>query len=290
MAKVEIVHSYSTTPGALRQPPATADEARARLEAGNDAFAVLLESLHNPAAELRRLELPLDPRDVGMGAGALDAAPAQRAYAAVLGCSDARVPCEMLFDEGPNDLFVIRVAGNVLGDEVVGSLRYAAAHLPLRCVVVLGHSGCGAVTAAVDVFQQPGGMLDLATDHAQKTLLNRIVLVVQAASRLLHAAHGPQVERKPGWRTALIEMAVAVNAATVAHSIASDFAKAGADGQGIPALHGVYVIGTRRVMVADAGTGEQPGLARPPAGREGFVEIFTALARSERIVALLDAA
>lgn len=288
MPKVEIVHSYSSEPGAGRRQPADAAEARARLEAGNDAFAGLLEALNAPDDSVRRLELPLDPRDVGVGLGPLDAAPPQRPFAAILGCSDARVPCEMLFDEGPNDLFVVRVAGNVLGQEVVGSLRYAASHLPLRCVVVLGHSGCGAVSAAVDAFLEPAGILALATDHAQRTLLSRIVLIVQAAARGMRQVHGAAVEDKPGYRAALVEMTVALNAATAAHSIASDFATSGEDGSGIPAYHGVYVIGSRRVCVADPDLGERPGLGLAPASREEFVSAFHALAASPRIAALLE--
>ena len=80
--------------------------------------------------------------------------PKQRPFAAVLGCSDARVPIELIFNEGPNDLFVIRVAGNGLGSEVLGSLKYAVEHLggSMKIVAVLGHSGCGAVSSAVDVY------------------------------------------------------------------------------------------------------------------------------------------
>ena len=71
------------------------------------------------------------------------ASDAPRPFAAVLGCSDARVPIELIFNEGPNDLFVIRGAGNGLGSEVLGSLKYAVEHLggSLKVVVVLGHSG-----------------------------------------------------------------------------------------------------------------------------------------------------
>ena len=70
----------------------------------------------------------VDPRDLGLDAQA-QGAPRQRPFAAVLGCADARVPVELVFNEGPNDLFVVRVAGNGLGAEVLGSLRYAIEHL-----------------------------------------------------------------------------------------------------------------------------------------------------------------
>jgi len=74
----------------------------------------------------------------------------QQPLATVLGCSDSRVPPELVFDQGFGDLFVIRVAGNVVAADVVGSLAYAALHLGTPLIVVMGHAGCGAVTAAVD--------------------------------------------------------------------------------------------------------------------------------------------
>ena len=75
---------------------------------------------------------------------------AQHPFAIILGCSDSRVPPEMVFDQGFGDLFTIRVAGNVIAEDVVGSIEYAAAHLHSPLLVVLGHEGCGAVTAALE--------------------------------------------------------------------------------------------------------------------------------------------
>ncbi len=76
----------------------------------------------------------------------------QHPYATILGCSDSRVPPELVFDEGFGDLFIMRVAGNVIADDVMGSLSYAAEHLHTQLFVVMGHEGCGAVTAAVDAL------------------------------------------------------------------------------------------------------------------------------------------
>ena len=74
----------------------------------------------------------------------------QHPFATILGCSDSRVPPELVFDAGFGELFVIRVAGNVLGREILGTLQYAGRHLHTPLFVVLGHESCGAVTAAVD--------------------------------------------------------------------------------------------------------------------------------------------
>ena len=82
----------------------------------------------------------------------------QKPFATILGCSDSRVPPELLFDQGFGDLFVIRVAGNIIDTDVTGSIEYGVDHLSTRLVVVMGHDGCGAVTAAL------GAKADLAKE------------------------------------------------------------------------------------------------------------------------------
>jgi carbonic anhydrase len=79
-----------------------------------------------------------------------DLARGQHPYATILGCADSRVPPELIFDANFGELFIVRVAGNVVSAEVMGSLQYAGAHLHTPLFVVLGHQGCGAVKAALD--------------------------------------------------------------------------------------------------------------------------------------------
>ena len=79
----------------------------------------------------------------------------QEPFAIVLGCSDSRVPAEIVFDQGVGDLFVIRVAGNIVAPSQVGSVEFAASRFGTRLVVVLGHSQCGAILATIDELQQP---------------------------------------------------------------------------------------------------------------------------------------
>src|ERR671918_2149823 len=112
----------------------TALDALARLREGNDRFASGTGSVDRLSNGARRAELM---------AG-------QRPFAIVLGCSDSRVPAEIGFDQGLGDLFVIRVAGNIVAPSQVGSVEFAAARFSTRLVVVLGHSQCGAITATVD--------------------------------------------------------------------------------------------------------------------------------------------
>lgn len=79
----------------------------------------------------------------------------QEPFAIVLGCSDSRVPAEIVFDQGLGDLFVIRVAGNIVAPSQIGSVEFAAAQFHTRLVVVLGHSGCGAILATLDQLKRP---------------------------------------------------------------------------------------------------------------------------------------
>lgn len=81
----------------------------------------------------------------------------QEPFAIILGCSDSRVPAEIVFDQGLGDLFVIRIAGNIVAPSQIGSVEFAATKLGTRLVVVLGHSRCSAVQATVDELQRPTG-------------------------------------------------------------------------------------------------------------------------------------
>jgi len=110
----------------------TAEQALARLRAGNERFV------------RGKARFPTVKKDV---LAAL--AKGQQPYATIIGCSDSRVPPELLFDAGFGELFIVRVAGNVISPEVMGTLQYAAVHLHTPLFVVLGHEGCGAVQAAV---------------------------------------------------------------------------------------------------------------------------------------------
>ncbi len=84
-----------------------------------------------------------------------EVAEGQEPFAIILGCSDSRVPAEIIFDQGLGDLFVIRVAGNIVAPSQIGSVEFAAAQFSTRLVVVLGHSQCGAITATVEQLKRP---------------------------------------------------------------------------------------------------------------------------------------
>lgn len=105
---------------------------------------------------------PRYPRQ-GLECRALSAREGQHPFAAVLSCSDSRVPVELIFDQGIGDLFVVRVAGNTAATAEIGSLEYAVDHLNTPLVVVLGHSQCGAVAAVLDDAKLPGSIPALLT-------------------------------------------------------------------------------------------------------------------------------
>jgi carbonic anhydrase len=118
----------------------SAREALHRLREGNRRFAGNVRSLDSLLSHTRRAEL----------------AAAQQPFAIVLGCSDSRVPAEMVFDQGLGDLFVIRVAGNIVAPSQVGSIEFAAARYGTRLVVVMGHSQCGVILATIESIESPG--------------------------------------------------------------------------------------------------------------------------------------
>ncbi len=115
----------------------TATEALTRLREGNRRFVSGIS--HRKTDSERRKQL------VG----------GQSPYAIIIGCADSRVPVELVFDEGLGDLFVIRVAGNIIDEAVTGSAEYAAANLGTTLVVVMGHTSCGAVAATLHEIEQP---------------------------------------------------------------------------------------------------------------------------------------
>ena len=285
MKTVEITYRYRAGDLFTRVRPGDAAAARQRLDEGNQSFATLLDGLAEGTGTVGRV-ISVDPRDFGTSSGELKT-PVQHPYAAVLGCSDARVPVELIFNEGPNDLFVVRVAGNGLGAEVLGSLKYASEHLgdSMKLVVVLGHSGCGAVTAAVDIFLSPTSYLSLTTDHAQRAILDRLLIVVHASATRLQTAFGPDVTRLPGYREALIEASILLNAALTAYTVQESLG--GGTARGLQASYGTYVISTRRIWAPRAGSTDCDGLAQPPADARAFPDLADAILASQRLRELL---
>jgi len=134
--------------------PMSARDALERLRTGNRRFASDLCRLEALTSHARRVDL--------LGG--------QKPFAVILGCSDSRVPAEIVFDQGLGDLFVIRVAGNVVAPSQVGSVEFAATKFGTPLVVVLGHSQCGAIEATLDELRQPAGL----RSRNLRSIVNRI--------------------------------------------------------------------------------------------------------------------
>ena len=124
---VDIIYRYAAQDVSARLQPSDGEAALLRLNDGNRDFALLLDHVHDDTGVIQQI-IPVDPSDLGLASG-VTGYTKQRPFAVVVGCSDARVPIELIFNEGPNDLFVVRVAGNGLGMDVLGSVKYASGRL-----------------------------------------------------------------------------------------------------------------------------------------------------------------
>lgn len=172
-----------------------AAEALERLREGNSRFASNMAGSGTLLSHSQRAAL----------------AAGQQPFAIILGCSDSRVPAEIVFDQGLGDLFVIRVAGNIVAPSQVGSVEFAAARYDTRLVVVLGHSQCGAIIATLEELQRPSenqsrnlaaivdrvrpsveGLLETNIRHDKEALLRQGVRANIRAS-VNHLRHGSEV-------------------------------------------------------------------------------------------------
>ena len=170
-----------------------AREAYDRLREGNVRFAANVRGSDSFVSHMRRVEL----------------ASGQEPFAIILGCSDSRVPAEIVFDQGLGDLFVIRVAGNIVAPSQVGSVEFAAERYHTRLVVVLGHSQCGAILATIEELRVPSdkhsrnlrAIVDrvspsveplLATNLKEDALVKQAVRANIRAS-VSHLRHGSEV-------------------------------------------------------------------------------------------------
>lgn len=180
-----VVRPATHAVAATTTPAINPDQALQKLVEGNKRFVASATSHPNQTAA-RRTEI----------------AGGQHPFAAILACADSRVAPEIVFDQGLGDLFIVRVAGNVLNDQGIGSLEYAVEHLHAPLIVVLGHAKCGAVAAAVAGGHAPGrihtiveslepsvkavqGMSGDAVDLAIKANVERVVKQLRGMQPIL---------------------------------------------------------------------------------------------------------
>jgi carbonic anhydrase len=141
----------------------SAREALDKLIEGNKRYAANLRSLESMLSHSRREALT----------------EGQAPFAIILGCSDSRVPAEVVFDQGLGDLFVVRVAGNIVAPSQVGSVEFAAEHFGTRLVVVMGHTHCGAIEVTLDSLSHPD-------KHNSQNVQSIVQRIRPAVEGLLH--------------------------------------------------------------------------------------------------------
>ncbi len=154
----------------------SAREAIARLVAGNRRYVQNVRSVDSLMSHSRR---------------DLESVP-QRPFAIVLGCSDSRAPAEVVFDQGLGDLFVIRVAGNIVAPSQIGSVEFAAERFGTRLVLVMGHSSCGAIDATLEAMQQKAG----PASRGLMSIVDRVRPSIEALVNTELAKDPPRLKRE----------------------------------------------------------------------------------------------
>lgn len=250
---------------AVPQRPSNPSEAKGLLLRGHENFRQWVDRIHesgtsppvsqsSPRAELIQSLFPNDR------------VPQQEPFAIAIGCADARVPLRMLLGSTINDLFEIRVAGQVLADECVGSMEYAIQHLPsVKSVVVLGHSDCGAVKTTVDSYLKPCCLETSELSIGLESIVNHIFGSVVQSERAILATN-PDIDRNSAkFRDQLLQTSILVNAALIAHRIEFLLKQMGRGDIGV--LFGVYEIQTHSIVHPDIQSSKPSyvlGLAESP--------------------------
>jgi carbonic anhydrase len=255
--------------GKVYAPP-TPEAVLERLRAGNERAS----TLPLPPTQALDPDYPLD----ALGQ------PTQMPIAVMIGCSDARVPPEILFGVGLNDLFIIRAAGNVLGQEATGSLLYAVQTFAppkhvlgrsLRAVVVVGHRGCGAVKAALQAHQA-GISVSSATGTPIDAILAQIGGQLSIGVRAFEARHGLGSSYRPENLGPLLDLVVFLNTAEIARQAREAIDRwTPSTSAEVAVAYGVLDPLHRHVHARPVpqGTADHVGFAPPPVGREALAPL-----------------
>ena len=170
-------------------------------------------------------------------------------------------------------MFIVRVAGNMLGQECLGSFRYAVGHFQdtLKLLVVLAHTKCGAVSEAVDAYLDPRRYVELASHHSVRAIVDSILISVRLAAMSIEEVYGTEMLRELPYRNALIETAAALSAAWNAYCLKKEFHD---QYPNLGVVFGVYGLVSRQVRLPMSDsvypTEEAKGLFEPPQNAEGF--------------------
>ncbi len=297
---VELVHRYN-----LEDPephgtatPATYEAAFERLRNGNSRFATFMNCCRKSLSG-QPVVIPCNKNEVGLGDHDHFGRPKQSPFAVVVACSDAREPAEVLFGQGFDDLFMVRVAGNVLGDECVGSVIYALDKFApagktaggcLKVIVVVGHRNCGAVHAAVEAHESdPASIVERisSTPHPLAAIVNRINPIVTVSAWAIDSSYGPGASKDKKHTEVLTELAVYLNAAWSAHELAKivNSRFPGETPASVAVRFGVFDLGNDFVQggpppYASTSSVPKSTFAEPPDSPEWFPRAAERIARS----------
>ncbi len=212
--------AFGDVSSAVDRPPG-AQSALRLLEQGNRAFSRRVEAFFRNGDGAQAEETAAGLRAWTSTFGAPGDVPRQRPFAIVVGCSDARAPMQAIFQRPANDLFEIRVAGTVMPNEALGSVEYALEHLAssVRAIVVLGHTHCGGVTAAVDTYLQTAAGKPPHLSVALRSIVDRIQPAVDKAVDALGFDRARLKSLDDTQRQLLIDASIHLNAALVGRQL-----------------------------------------------------------------------
>ena len=287
---IDYIFRYDPTQAEALRPPTNSEEARARLIAGNRVFSQWMSTCLNQEKTEGGSQYVIPCTSVEFDSRAAgDGFPVQRPFAVVLGCSDARVPTEMLLGQGFNDLFVVRVAGNVMGEQIQGSIDFSIHALAesVRVLVVLGHTNCGAVKGAVDAYLEPKKFWSRSNSAALRSIIQEIFVAVRESDNMLRDVWGREAPRMPGYRGTLLDMTVCLNAAHTAFALRQQVESGG--NWDIEVLYGAYDIRTHQVCMPvhpiEVYSPENVNLATAPSNPRDFASLLETMARNALRVA-----
>lgn len=250
-------------PTAPRQRPSDASAAIEIMNSGNAAYAGRgTEGTYEVTVDPEAFGVPRTPGTTIR----------QEPLAATLSCSDARVPMEQLFGRFTNDLFVTRVAGNVPSPDVIGSLQFAESYLPsVKAIVVVGHSSCGAVTAAVDSVLKPTTHVASLDNPELGNIVATIIPSVRMSVSAITEVHGSHASEPASYRTSLIDVGILANAAVTAMALAEQIDR--------EVFFGVYDLSTRLVGIPGP-DGTRGGLHPAPGTEADLRALLSTAARA----------
>jgi len=276
---MDIVYRFDPHAPIQHRAPRSHREALKFLEQGNDRYNSMVERIQVIAIGDREhapMVVPVNPLQLGIPLVA-GLEQAHSPFALVLGCSDARAPIERILDCTANDIFVIRVAGNVLGVECLGSIDYAVTVLrsSLQSVLVMGHTQCGAVGAAVDLYMRPSSFGEIAFSHAVRSLTDRILLSVRNAARGLEISLGSKVHKHKRYLEWLTTTSSFLNAAVTAYDLQREVSSLT---KGLHVSYSVYDMAWSRIGAlpqrSQKESDETPRFAPAPQSAEDFDKLI----------------